>query len=228
MHKKSNNLQSGIFSKNSFESEFWAKNQTVCGIDEVGRGCLAGPLVTAAVILPLGTNNPNLQDSKIMTEKERLQAARWITKNCSYGFGIVHNRIIDTHNIWQATMIAMKKALMQVMATSNHRPGAILIDAMPLDLSYTNCKDIPVYHFPKGEQLSSSIAAASIIAKVKRDAIMDKLDSLFPGYYFEDHKGYGTKKHQQAIATLSNSIIHRTSFTLKKEIYAGNHQQRIC
>lgn len=198
--------------KNLFEKTAWAENRLVCGIDEVGRGCLAGPLVTAAVIIPANKHHPLLKDSKILSPEEREKAARWITRHCWYGFGMVHNRLIDERNIWQATLIAMKRALVQLLATAPHAPQAILVDAMPLSLLDTSYRDIPVYYFPKGESLSTSIAAASIIAKVKRDAIMSALDPVFPAYAFGQHKGYGTKQHRCLIQEHNHTIIHRQTF----------------
>jgi len=200
------------FNKNYFEKIAWEKKQVVCGIDEVGRGCLAGPLVTAAVILPEGKAHRLLKDSKVMTLEERLAAYKWITKNCYYGYGIVNHRIIDSHNIWQATLIAMKKALMHLLATCPRQPSAVLVDAMPLNLFDTGYKDIPVHYFPFGESKSSSIAAASIIAKVKRDALMGKIDALFPGYSLKDHKGYGTPGHKKVLYSADYSLIHRQTF----------------
>ena len=198
--------------KNFFENYAWERKSVVCGIDEVGRGCLAGPLVTSAVILPIGTTYRHVKDSKVMTEKERNVAAKWIKRHCWYGVGIVHNRLIDHINIGQATLIAMKKALVHVLAIYPQQlPSAILIDAMPLDILDTGYQ-IPVHSFIKGEQKSSSIAAASILAKVTRDEIMRSFDPIFPGYSLSKHKGYGTKAHKAAIIKQKHSIIHRMSF----------------
>jgi ribonuclease HII len=195
-----------------FEATAWATNEFICGIDEVGRGCLAGPLMTAAVILPQNTSFELLQDSKMLCEADRLKAYSWIKSNAWYATGIVHHRMIDDHNIWQATLIGMKKALMHLLATAPHRPSAIVIDAMPLKLGDTGYANIPVHSFCKGESLSASIAAASIVAKVKRDALMKRLNILFPGYYFADHKGYATEKHTIALWSKPKSIIHRSTF----------------
>lgn len=200
------------FEKNFFEKSFWKQQMIVVGIDEVGRGCLAGPLVTAAVALPMHCTNRRLKDSKIMSENERLTAYNWIVKHCFFQTGIVHHRIIDQHNIWHATLIAMKKAVVNLLSNLNQKPGAILVDAMPLSVWDTGFQGIPVYYFPKGEDKSSSIAAASIVAKVTRDALMTRYDTLFPGYEFCHHKGYATPVHQQQITTLRHSIIHRLSF----------------
>lgn len=217
--------------KNFFEKNAWAQNHLVCGIDEVGRGCLAGPLVTAAVIIPAHKHHVLLKDSKILSAEEREKAARWITKHCWYGFGMVHHRLIDERNIWQATLMAMKRALVQLLATSPHMPQTILVDAMPLNLLDTAYRDIPVYYFPKGEHLSTSIAAASIIAKVKRDAIMHMLDPLFPAYAFGQHKGYATKQHRCMIQEHKHSIIHRQTFLNESAQDATDdhsNQQCIC
>lgn len=201
------------FRKNHFEQKNWELEQLVCGIDEVGRGCLAGPLVTAAVMLPINKISPLLKDSKIMTEQERLKAYQWIEKNCLYGLGIVHHRIIDRHNIWKATLIAMKRALVNLLSIAPQKPSAILIDAMPLQLFDTSYHDIPCYYFPFGERKSSSIAAASIVAKVRRDALMTKIEDVFPGFYLAQHKGYSTPLHKRIIVETSTElIIHRQSY----------------
>lgn len=198
--------------KNMHEMAAWEIGRLVVGLDEVGRGCLAGPLVTAAVMLPLGKAHRQLKDSKIMEPEERVIAYRWIIKNCHYGVGIVHHRLIDEHNIWGANLIAMQKALVHLMATAPEHPIAILTDAVPLKLLDTAYRDIPIHSFPKGEKYSSSIAAASIVAKVTRDAMMEKLDAVFPAYKLGQHKGYSTAIHQTAVRSLGPSIIHRMSF----------------
>ncbi len=202
------------FNKNYFENEAWAANQVICGLDEVGRGCLAGPIVTAAVILPPDKQPSRLlKDSKEMTPEERLKAFEWIDKNCWYSLGIVHHRIVDSKNVWHATLVAMKKSLVHLLATTPYRPSKIIIDAMPLNLADTSFGDIPVHYFPFGERRSSTIAAASIVAKVKRDAMMQRLDTLFPGYFLASHKGYSTPPHKRILLEGQNQlIIHRNSF----------------
>jgi ribonuclease HII len=224
-------IQRVNFTKNSYELTAWANQDVVCGIDEVGRGCLAGPLVTAAVILPPHKNSRLLKDSKLMTLEEREKAFEWISKNAYYGIGMVNHRIIDSQNIWQATLIGMKRALINLLAVSPFRPKAVLIDAMPLKLEDTNYKDIPVHHFYKGESKSSSIAAASIIAKVTRDRLMTKMDPIVPGYLLGRHKGYSTSLHQDAVKSLNYSIIHRQSFLksilAKKELFDAQVQQSL-
>ena len=203
------------YRKNFFENAAWENNTVVCGIDEVGRGCLAGPLITAATILSPKASHPLLRDSKELSRKELEQAYRWIIKNAKFSIGIASNHEIDKYNIWHATLIAMKRAFLQLTTSKNIIPSAILVDAMPLNLSDTAYKKIPIHHFPKGESISTSIAAASIIAKVTRDKIMDKLDVFFPGYQLKNHKGYGTKIHKDALNAHKRTIIHRISFLHK-------------
>jgi len=179
-----------VYKKNFLENQAWSQNNLVCGVDEVGRGCLSGPLVTSAVILPKQKDHRLLKDSKTLSQKELLEAYNWITKHCQYSIGLSSNQEIDKLNIWQSTLIAMKRAVITLIVTSSVKPSAILVDAMPLKLQDTAYKQIPVYHFTKGESKSTSIAAASIIAKVYRDRLMRKLDTIFPGYHLKDHKGY--------------------------------------
>ena len=204
--------QTGNIKKNSFEFDAWQQQAIIVGLDEVGRGCFAGPVVAAAVILPLNKPHRMLKDSKIMTAQERDAAFKWIKKHCTHGIGVVHHRTITQRNIWQATLIAMKKALMHALQGLSIRPSAIITDAMPLDLSDTHFHDIPVYFFSKGESKSSSIAAASIVAKVKRDAMMKLYDQAIPGYGLAENKGYGTPQHQRALLDRNYSFIHRENF----------------
>jgi len=216
--------------KNQYETASWAEGAVVCGIDEVGRGCLAGPLVTAAVILPVNKKSPMLKDSKLTNLQERQEAFRWIQRHCWFSIGLVHNRLVDHYNIYQATLISMKKALIALLATCPLRPNAILVDAMPLSVQDTPYKDIPIHAFCQGERKSSSIAAASIVAKITRDLIMDRLDLIIPGYHFDAHKGYATKAHKQALGALSASVLHRTSFlgnTILQES-DDEYQQTLC
>ncbi len=228
----SQSRQAVNFKKNFFENSLWEQQKLVVGIDEVGRGCLAGPLVTGAVILPLNSHSRLLRDSKLLDPQERLRAYNWIIQHCFYQIGIVHHRIIDQHNIWQATLIAMKKALVNLLSQTRQQPGAILVDAMPLKLEDTGFGHIPVYYFTKGERKSSSIAAASIVAKVTRDALMEKYDELIPGYQLGQHKGYCTKIHQLHIQQMRHSIIHRLSFLkslqMEREPDECYKQQTFC
>jgi ribonuclease HII len=202
------------FARQMYEKEAWAQNELICGIDEVGRSCLAGPVVAAAAILKPHVKHKYLKDSKLLTPEERLIAYKWLMKNCDWAVGITHHRIIDSINIYQATLCAMKRALMQLFAQSDKRPSFILVDAMPVSLDHS---DIPVIHFPFGERQSTSIAAASIIAKVTRDALMARLDTILPGYVFETNKGYGTAVHKKALKEQGTSVIHRESFKWQRE-----------
>lgn len=202
--------------KNSFELAAWQNNHYACGIDEVGRGCLAGPLVVAAAVIPQHTTYSLLKDSKAMTEDERNKAFAWITKNCWYATTTVSHHIIDTINIYKATQYAMRKAFMQLVETipfEFNKLTHVLIDAMPLvvDPAYTH-QDLAFYHFIKGESKSSSIAAASIVAKVTRDRLMEKMGPYFPSLALEQHKGYGTKQHIDFLLSNGPTIIHRSSF----------------
>jgi ribonuclease HII len=218
------------FNKNYFEHAAWQENQYICGIDEVGRGPLAGPLVTAAVILPIGKTSALLKDSKLTNEQERIKAFAWINKHCWYATGIVHHRIIDHYNIWHATLIAMKKALINLLAIAP-RPSAIVVDAMPLNLKNTQYDTIPLHYFPFGESKSSSIAAASIVAKLCRDDIMRRMDPLFPGYQFASHKGYRTPVHKKAVEWGNKpTIIHRLSFINRLAQWQedAHEQQTLC
>jgi len=176
----------------------------IAGIDEVGRGPLAGPVVSAAVILnvdyvPIGVN-----DSKKLSEKNREALFDVIMENCiSYGVGIVSEKIIDKINILNAVKLSMKIAV-EAMKTP---PDFLLVDAITLDNI-----DIPQKSIIKGDSLSVSIAAASIIAKVCRDRIMTAFDRYYPDYGFAKHKGYGTKSHFDAIKKNGLSPIHRVTF----------------
>ncbi len=203
------------FEKNTLEKEFWAQNRPIIGIDEVGRGCLAGPVVTAAVCLPPYTAPDFLLDSKAMTAKERCDAYEWIAAHCIFSLGIVNHTTIDTINIWHATLRAMKKAALHITVQLPQLPGAILVDAMPLSLSHTILEQVTVHSYIQGERWSSSIAAASIVAKVTRDRLMVLLDTHFPQYHLAQHKGYSTSLHKMSILAERHSIIHRLSFLQK-------------
>ncbi len=200
------------FNKNHFEHTAWAENKLICGIDEVGRGCLAGPVVVAAVILHPGKNHRLLKDSKIMTKEERDKAYSWILKNSWHATASLHHRAIDTHNIYQATLKAMKRAFMQLMSQGCPLPSKTVIDAMPLRLDNSPFSNIDVLYFPFGEKKSSSIAAASIVAKVTRDRLMIHFDNAIPGYLLAAHKGYATPKHRALVQDLGHSVIHRINF----------------
>lgn len=197
------------FKKLAYEKEAWENNQIVCGIDEVGKSCFAGPIVAAAAILKPYAKHKYLKDSKELSPEERAIAYNWLMKNCKFGVGIMNHRIIDRLNIHWADVCAMKRAVFQLLSTINTAPSVILVDYVALRF---DSMDIPVVHFSKGESLSSSIAAASIIAKVTRDSLMSRYDSIFPGYGFETNKGYGTKIHRNALTNLGMLFVHRNSF----------------
>jgi len=197
------------FKKLAYEKEAWENNELVCGIDEVGRSCFAGPIVAAAAILKPYAKHKYLKDSKELSAEERVIAYRWLIKNSTFAVGIINHRIIDRVNIHWANIYAMKRALFQLLAAAPVAPSIILVDFVPL--KFDNL-EIPVIHFAKGESLSSSIAAASIIAKVTRDDLMARYNEIFPGYSFNTNKGYGTQAHRDALSNLGLLFVHRNSF----------------
>ena len=179
----------------------------VCGVDEAGRGPLAGPVCAAAVILPEGLEIPGLDDSKKLSDKRRRELFPVIQeKAVAYGIGYASHEEIDEVNILQATFLAMERAIAQLQV----RPDFALIDG-------NREKDfgLPVKTVVKGDSLSANIAAASVLAKVSRDVLMEQAAQEYPGYGFEIHKGYGTKAHYDALRSQGPSPIHRMSF-LKK------------
>lgn len=214
--------------KNFFEKKAWAADTFVCGIDEVGRGCLAGPVIASAVILPIGTKC-RFKDSKILTAQEREQDYLWITENAFYSTALVSPATIDKINIYQATVMAMRCAYMQlvdIIPFEYSQLKYLAVDAVPLvfDKNYTH-KALEIHNFPFGESVSTSIAAASIVAKVTRDRLMDSMAEVFPAFSFNKHKGYGTKQHMLELENSGQSIIHRTSF-LKSLRAKNNDNQR--
>jgi len=190
------------------EQDFFQKGyQIICGVDEAGRGPLAGPVCAAAVILPPHLEIPGLDDSKKLTDKRRRELFPLIKEQAiAYGIGLASHEEIDEINILQATYLAMERAL----AALNVKPNHVLIDG-------NRAKDfgLPVTTVVKGDSLSANIAAASILAKVTRDKIMEEEAFRYPQYGFEIHKGYGTKAHYEALGTYGPSPIHRMTF-LKK------------
>ena len=196
--------------KNMWEIEDSLKEQgigVICGVDEAGRGPLAGPGYAAAVILPEHLEIPGLDDSKKLTDKRRRELMPVIKeKAIAYGIGFATEQEIDEINILQATFLAMERALAQMEI----KPDFALIDG-------NREKDfgLPVRTVVKGDSLSANIAAASILAKVTRDDLMESMAQEFPGYGFEIHKGYGTKAHYDALRKLGPSSVHRMTF-LKK------------
>ncbi len=177
----------------------------IAGVDEVGRGPLVGPVVAACVVLPEKFNLDGLTDSKKLSEKKRDEFYKIIKEQAlAIGIGIVDNKVIDEINIYEATKIAMKEAIKQVESEINLEH--VLIDAMKLDL------DIPSTSIIKGDAKSISIAAASVIAKVTRDKMMYDLDKIYPMYDLKNNKGYGTKKHMEAIKEYGITKYHRVTF----------------
>jgi len=216
--------------RNYYEDKAWAQGLFTCGIDEVGRGCLAGPVVVAAAIIPQNANYYLLKDSKSLEEEFREKAFKWITKNCFYSVAIASNMVIDKINIYQATLLAMKKSYMQLVETMpipHEKLRYVLIDAVPLvvDKSYTH-KNLEFRNFTSGEDRSASIAAASIIAKVTRDRLMKKIDPLFPAHLINKHKGYGTKQHVKVILSQGPTILHRSSFLSKFKVDDQDNEQQ--
>ncbi len=178
----------------------------IAGIDEAGRGALAGPVIAAAVILPLNCSIDGLKDSKQLTPKQRALLADQIHNVAlSVGIGSADNRVIDRLNILKATLLAMQNAIEKLTP----QPDYLLVDG--INLPTTN---IPGEAIPKGDSRSYAIAAASIIAKTTRDRIMIELDHTYPNYGFQRHKGYPTSQHRQVIAQFGASDIHRQTFKL--------------
>jgi ribonuclease HII len=203
--------------RNGLERDYWEKQLFVCGIDEAGRGPSAGPVVAAAVIVPIGRPSALLKDSKVLSEEARNKAYQWICKHCWVGIGIESPSCIDTHNIYQATLRAMRRAFCQLSSIAPVPISGIIVDAMPLTFATEAYTTIPVHAFIEAESRSCSVAAASIVAKVTRDAMMDKLNPILPTYEFAQHKGYSTAQHLALISTQGRTIVHRNSFLLKIE-----------
>jgi len=190
------------------ENSLYAEGfKMICGVDEAGRGPLAGPVCAAAVILPKGLVLPGLNDSKKLTDKKRRELFPMIKEQAiAYGIGLASHEEIDGINILQATYLAMERAIAQLEGKADFA----LIDG-------NRAKDfgLPVRTVVKGDSLSASIAAASVLAKVTRDDIMLQMAEKYPEYGFEVHKGYGTKAHYDALREYGHSPIHRMTF-LKK------------
>lgn len=191
------------------ELEIYQKNpqiQYICGIDEAGRGPLAGPVVVGAVIMPKESWIKGVNDSKKIAEKKREVLFEKITEEAvAYGVGIVDPKTIDEINILNATKLALTKAIQELKV----KPDLIIVDA----LKHINTLGIPYESMIKGDEKVYSVSAASIVAKVTRDRIMRQWDEVYPQYGFEHHKGYGTKAHIEAIRTYGLTPIHRRSFT---------------
>lgn len=188
-----------------YENNLYNEGVTlIAGVDEVGRGPLIGPVVACACILPVNFYHKDIKDSKKLSEKKREEMYKIIKENAiSIGLGIVSEKVIDEVNIYEATKIAMKEAIKNLNITPEH----VLIDAMKLELN------IPSTSIIKGDAKSESIAAASIIAKVTRDHMLDEMDKEYPMYDLKNNKGYGTKKHLEALQTYGPCKYHRVSYS---------------
>ena len=188
----------------AYEKELYAQGiHLIAGVDEVGRGPLAGPVVAAAVILPKACKIPGLNDSKKIPKSKHKEIYEAVLQNAiAIGIGIKDNQVIDQVNIYEATKLAMMEAIGQLEPQPQH----LLIDAMRLDLP------IPQTSIIKGDANSLSIAAASIVAKVTRDQMMEEFDKEYPGYDFAQNAGYGTAKHLAGLDKLGVTPIHRRSF----------------
>ena len=201
------------------ERSFWRDGLLrVAGVDEVGRGPLAGPVVAAAVVLPrTASGAPRragwiraLDDSKVLTARQRERLAAVIRAECEWNLAAVSPQVIDQVNILQATRLAMRRAVAGLPA----RPDALIIDGN--EVAGSGLPERSVVH---ADARCVSVAAASIIAKVARDAMMEELDRVFPGYGFAEHKGYATDVHRKAIARLGPTTVHRLSFAPVREAF---------
>jgi len=191
-------------------SSFFKENVIEAGCDEAGRGCLAGPVVAAAVILPEGFEHKILNDSKQINEKKRYELRAEIEESAlAFAIGIIDNNEIDKINILKASIMAMHKSLDQLKIIPEH----IIIDGN----KFIKYKNIPHQTIVKGDSKYYSIAAASILAKTYRDDIMHELDLQHPEYGWKQNKGYPTKKHRQAIKEFGTTPFHRMSFRLLDE-----------
>ena len=188
----------------AYEKELYTQGiQLIAGVDEVGRGPLAGPVVAAAVILPENCKIPGLNDSKKIPKSKHKEIYEAVLQNAiAIGIGVKDNQVIDQVNIYEATKLAMMEAIGQL----DPQPQHLLIDAMRLDLPISQTSII------KGDANSLSIAAASIVAKVTRDQMMEEFDRKYPGYDFAQNAGYGTAKHLAGLDQLGVTPIHRRSF----------------
>lgn len=183
----------------------------IAGVDEVGRGPLAGPVVVAAVILPLNLRIKGINDSKKLSLKKRNELYKIILNEAlAVNISFIDERVIDEINIYEAT----KKGMLEAISGLKIKPEHVLIDAMPL-------RELAIAHTSiiHGDALSASIGAASIIAKVTRDEYMDKMDIKYPNYGFKHHKGYCTKEHLEALEKYGPCEIHRKSFAPVKKFY---------
>ncbi|TAJ16807.1 MAG: ribonuclease HII [Dehalococcoidia bacterium] len=201
------------------ERTLWREGlERVAGVDEVGRGPLAGPVVAAAVILPRTVSGAPcraswiraLGDSKVLTARQRERLSAVIREECLWNLAVVSPQVIDQINILQASRLAMRRAAAGLLA----RPDALIIDGNDVAGS-----GLPERSVVDADALCVSVAAASIVAKVARDAMMEELDGVFPGYGLAEHKGYATNVHREAITRLGPTTVHRLSFAPVREAY---------
>lgn len=200
-----------------YEKKLYEKGfQLIAGVDEVGRGPLAGPVVAAAVILPVGCKITGLNDSKKIPKKKHEAVYDAVMAEApAVGISVQSPEVIDRVNIYEATKIAMLDAISQLSPQPDH----LLIDAMKLETG------LPQTSLIKGDAKSMSIAAASIVAKVTRDRLMADYDQLYPGYDFAQNAGYGTAKHLQGLKELGITPIHRRSFEPVKSMVEGKNDR---
>ena len=190
--------------------KYFLKNTIEAGTDEAGRGCLAGPVVAAAVILPEDFEHPLLNDSKQLTEKQREILRPFIEKNAlAFGVSYINELKIDEINILQASILAMHNAIKMLSITPEH----IIVDGN----KFKPFKNIPHKTIVKGDAKFMSIAAASVLAKTYRDEFMQKIDLEFPVYHWKKNKGYPTKQHREAIRKFGITSYHRKTFRLLPE-----------
>lgn len=193
--------------KLKFEKEYKNKGfKFICGVDEAGRGPLAGPVVVGAVIMPLDEDKiiEGIDDSKKLTEKKREELYDKIIRTClAFKVSIVSEKVIDEINILNAT----KKGMEEAVKGLNIKPDYVLVDAVK-NLNF-DCDYLPII---KGDYLSYSIGCASILAKVTRDRIMKDYSKIYPNYHFDKHKGYGTKEHIELLKKFGKCDLHRTTF----------------
>ncbi len=193
-----------------YEQNLKAKAEYIAGVDEAGRGPIAGEVVAAAVVLPEGFMLPGLDDSKKLSLKKRKAFREIIMAEADYGIGTASVDEIDRLNIYQASRLAMERAVDKLAAAPDH----LLVDAMTIDMGI---EETPII---KGDANSVSIAAASVLAKTERDLYMEHHDTVYPGYGFAAHKGYGTTEHLAALDSFGPCEIHRHTFEPVKSMRA--------
>lgn len=205
-HKRQKKLlekKQAFLERFSYEKQFWQKGRLVAGVDEVGRGPLAGPVVTAAVIIDQDFDLLDVNDSKKLTPEKRLKLYPKILEEAvSVAVGVKSAQVIDQINIYEAD----RQAMAQAVRNLDIKPDALLVDAMDVPV------DLPQVKLIKGDAKSNSIAAASIVAKVFRDKLMDDYDKIYPQYGFPRNAGYGTKEHIEALKKYGPTPIHRKTF----------------